>query len=123
MRDGQIAYASDIHIARFVNVISIFLAAMLLIGAIIGLYVVESPKKRLAMLATFTVLFAIGVGLLTNARKPELFAATAASVDSVPVLQQAMLTMIVTRRCSLCSSVEILAAVYAIVPALWRGNW
>lgn len=78
VRDGQIAYASDIHIARFMNVLSIFLAAMLLIGAIIGLYVVQSPKKRLGMLATFTILFAAGVGLLTNARKPELFAATAA---------------------------------------------
>lgn len=59
---------------------SIFLAAILLIGAIIGLYVVQSSKKRLGMMATFTIVFAIGVGLLTNARKPELFAATAAYV-------------------------------------------
>ncbi|KAE9975682.1 hypothetical protein BLS_002490 [Venturia inaequalis] len=78
VRDGQIGYASDVKIAQFVSVVSIFLAAMLLIGAIIGLYVVQSPKKRLGMLATFTTMFAVGVGLLTNARKPELFAATAA---------------------------------------------
>jgi hypothetical protein len=57
---------------------SIFLAAILLIGAIISLYVVQSPEKRLGMMATFTVLFAMGVGLLTNARKAELFAATSA---------------------------------------------
>lgn len=54
------------------------MAAILLIGVIVGLYVAQSPEKRLGMMATFTVLFAIGVGLLTNARKPELFAATAA---------------------------------------------
>jgi hypothetical protein len=77
-RDGHIAYASDIYIARFVNILSILVAAMLLIGAIIGLYAVQSPKKRLGMIATFTIVFAAGVGLLTNARKPELFAATAA---------------------------------------------
>jgi hypothetical protein len=80
-RDRQIAYVSDIYIVRFVNVISISMAAILLIGAIIGLYVVQSPKKRLGMMATFTILFGIGVGLLTNVRKLELFAATAACVN------------------------------------------
>lgn len=66
---------------------SIVLAAMLLNGAIIGLYVVGPPIKRIAILATFTVLFAIGVGLLTDATNPELFIATAALVDSVQGLQ------------------------------------
>jgi uncharacterized membrane protein YqjE len=70
-----------VYIARFVVIFSILLSAFLLIGAIIGLYIVQSPKARLGMIAAFTILFALGVGLLTNARRPELFAATAAYVQ------------------------------------------
>jgi putative Mn2+ efflux pump MntP len=73
-----------VYVARFVVIFSIFLAAFLLIGAIIGLYIVQSPKARLGMIAAFTILFALGVGLLTNARRPELFAATAAYVYQSP---------------------------------------
>ena len=39
-----------------------------------------SPDWRLGLIATFTTLFAASVGLLTNARRAELFAATAAYV-------------------------------------------
>jgi len=50
-----------------VTAISIIVAAILLIGAIISLYIVKQPKERLAVLACYTVLFALRVGLLTNA--------------------------------------------------------
>lgn len=77
-RNGMIAYASDQRIARFVAILSIILAAVLLIGAIVSLYVVKSPNKKLGMIAAFTVIFASSIGILTNARRAELFAATAA---------------------------------------------
>ncbi|KAH4003979.1 hypothetical protein HBH70_064460 [Parastagonospora nodorum] len=73
-----IAYASDRAISSFVAWFSTFLAALLLIGAIVVLYTVHSPDWRLGLIATFTTLFAGSVGLLTNARRVELFAATAA---------------------------------------------
>ena len=47
--------------------ISIIVAAILLIGAIISLYIVQQPKKRLAMIACYAVLFVLSVGLLANA--------------------------------------------------------
>ncbi len=59
-------------------IISTVLAAILLIGAIISLYWVKKPKARLGMIAGFTTLFALSVGLLTNAIRAEVFAATAA---------------------------------------------
>ncbi|KAF2828506.1 hypothetical protein CC86DRAFT_437849 [Ophiobolus disseminans] len=73
-----IAYASDRAISSFVAWFSTLLAAVLLIGAIVILYKVHSPDWRLGLIATFTTLFAGSVGLLTNARRAELFAATAA---------------------------------------------
>jgi hypothetical protein len=64
--------------ARFIAWFSTALAALLLIGAILVLYKVQSPDLRLGLIALFTALFAASVGLLTNARRAELFGATAA---------------------------------------------
>lgn len=61
-----------------VAIISTIIATILLIGAIIGLYIVQDPKSRLIMLSCFTALFAISVGLLTSARRAEIFGSTAA---------------------------------------------
>lgn len=58
--------------------ISTVIAAILLIGAITSLYFVTNSGAKLGMISGFTVLFAIGVGLLTNAKRSEIFAATAA---------------------------------------------
>jgi len=58
--------------------ISTVIAAFLLIGAITSLYFVTNPGAKLSMIAGFTVLFAISVVLLTNAKRSEVFAATAA---------------------------------------------
>ena len=51
---------------------------MLLIGAIVSLYVVTQPAAKLGLVAMYTVLFASSVTLCTNARRAEVFAATAA---------------------------------------------
>jgi hypothetical protein len=66
------------HVAWTVAAISTAFSAILLIGAIVGLYAVKDDKAKLGMVAGFTVLFALGIALLTNARRSEIFAATAA---------------------------------------------
>ena len=53
-------------------------ADLLLLGAIFNLYFVPSSQKRLGLIAGYTGLFAICVGLLTNARRAEIFSACAA---------------------------------------------
>lgn len=76
--DGRTTYTSEAAISRFVAILSTILAAVMLFGAIISLYVVKSEKALLGMLSGWTVLFAACVGLLTNARRDQVFGATAA---------------------------------------------
>lgn len=76
--DGRTTYTSEAAISRFAAILSTLLAAVLLFGAIISLYVVKSEKALLGMLSAWTVLFAACVGLLTNASRNQIFAATAA---------------------------------------------
>ncbi|CAI0652913.1 unnamed protein product [Colletotrichum noveboracense] len=61
-----------------VALISTLIAAILLIGSITGLYFVKDDAAKLGLIAFFTALFALSVGLTTNARRAEIFAGTAA---------------------------------------------
>jgi hypothetical protein len=61
-----------------VGIVSTLVAAILLVGSITALNYVKSQCVQLGMLAGFTAVFALSVALLTNARRVELFAATAA---------------------------------------------
>lgn len=54
------------------------LAAILLFGAICNLYWVVDEKKRLGLIAGYTVAFAACVGFATNAKRSEVFAGCAA---------------------------------------------
>ena len=67
-------------IERIVSIVSITLACALLVGAIVALDFAPGKRARLAILTVFTVAFAATVGLLTNARRAEVFGATAAFV-------------------------------------------
>jgi hypothetical protein len=60
--------------------ISAFLSAVLLMGAIVCLLLVASYSMglRVGMIVLFTGMFAGVVGLLTNARRAEIFGSTAA---------------------------------------------
>jgi hypothetical protein len=60
------------------GVISTFIAAILLIGSIAALYFITAPGTKLGLLGGFTGLFALSFAVLTNARRAEVFAATAA---------------------------------------------
>lgn len=73
-----ITYYPDTAIHAVVSVLSVFITAALLVGAIVALTFAHSQHLKLGLIALFTTVFAAGVGLLTNARKAELYAATAA---------------------------------------------
>ncbi|KAF5232585.1 hypothetical protein FAUST_8617 [Fusarium austroamericanum] len=75
---SSIAYASGKKISTFISYISTVLAAVLLIGAIVILYNIDSDNLKLGLIALFTVLFSASVGLLTNAKRAEVFGAAAA---------------------------------------------
>ena len=76
--DDRIVHISEQKVARFVAVFSTFLAAVLLIGAIVALTFDSSQNGRIITTASFTVLFAGSVSLLTSSGRTEVFAATAA---------------------------------------------
>ncbi|OCL02415.1 hypothetical protein AOQ84DRAFT_423003 [Glonium stellatum] len=71
-------YYPDSTIRHIVSFASVLLAAVLLVGAIASLYFVTSPAAKMGLLAGFTTLFAGSIGLLTNARRVDIYAATAA---------------------------------------------
>jgi hypothetical protein len=76
--DGYSTYISEQSIALCVAITSSVLAAILLFGSVVSLYFVHNPYALLGMLGGWTVLFATCVGLLTSARRDQVFAATAA---------------------------------------------
>ncbi|CAK1356504.1 hypothetical protein CB0940_10959 [Cercospora beticola] len=61
-----------------VSSVSISIAALLLVGSIITLYLVRNPDVRLGLLIVFILLFAIGIRISTSASRENIFAATAA---------------------------------------------
>ncbi|EFQ92999.1 hypothetical protein PTT_09734 [Pyrenophora teres f. teres 0-1] len=75
--DDTLLY-EDKNIVRFVAVLSMLLAATLLVGAVVSLYFVENEKVKLALIAIYTALFAASVKSCTDAKRAEVFAATAA---------------------------------------------
>jgi hypothetical protein len=75
---GPLYYFPAERVAWVVSILSILMSAILLIGAMISLYEVTSKRARLGLVAAFTVFFAASIGLLTNAKRTEIFTATAA---------------------------------------------
>lgn len=54
------------------------LASLLPICSVVALYIVQSNNIRLGMIAIFSACFSLALALMTNARRIEVFAATAA---------------------------------------------
>ncbi|KAH0534091.1 hypothetical protein FGG08_007310 [Glutinoglossum americanum] len=69
------------RVAWIVSSLSVLISAVLLIGAILALYYVSASRMglRLSIVGGFTFVFAASIGLLTNAKRGEIFAATAAN--------------------------------------------
>lgn len=74
------AHFEEKHVTWAVAAISTIIAAGLLIGSIAILNKVSDPGRRIGWIAGFTLLFALSITVLTNARRVEIFAATAAYV-------------------------------------------
>ncbi|KAL4948176.1 hypothetical protein BDW69DRAFT_189508 [Aspergillus filifer] len=81
-RDGlyTIGRLNETSIAVAVALIGILVASFILIDSIVGLYFATDDALKLGLVAGFTALFAISVGVMTNARRSEIFAATAACI-------------------------------------------
>jgi len=78
VRNSSVASYSDYRLGVVVGAINVIVAAGMLFGAIYNLYYVQSEQKKLGLIAGYTVAFAICIGLLTNARRSEVFGACAA---------------------------------------------
>lgn len=63
---------------RFVTLVGIVGATLLLDAAIVALYLVTNDRIRFALIAIYISLFAVSVSVLRDAKRPEMFAATAA---------------------------------------------
>jgi hypothetical protein len=76
----KLYYFPGKRVANIVAFLSISIAALLLIGAILALYFIPSSQmgKRVGVIGVFTTVFAVAVGLLTNAKRGEVFGITAA---------------------------------------------
>lgn len=74
------AHFKEKHVTWAVAAISTFVAAGLLIGSIAVLNKVADSDRRIGWIAGFTLMFALSISFLTNARRVEIFAATAAYV-------------------------------------------
>ena len=71
-------HIKESHVSQVAALISIIIAAILLLGAIVSLRLIKQEDAQLGAIAMFTIFFAGSVGILTNARRAEIFASTAA---------------------------------------------
>lgn len=69
---------SDQKLKGFSEIVGTLLSSIIPITATITLYFVERMPIRLAMVAVYMVIFCGVLGVFTNARRVEIFAATAA---------------------------------------------
>lgn len=77
-RDGRVASFDDNKIRLTVAVISFCVASALLYGANLNLYYVRDERAVLGLIAVWMIAFALCVGLLTNAKRSEIFSASTA---------------------------------------------
>lgn len=78
LSSSPLVYLSESRLHILVSAVNILFAAVLLFGAIYNLYYVKSDQKRLGLIAGYTVLFAGCMGLMTKARRAEIFGACSA---------------------------------------------
>jgi hypothetical protein len=71
-------YYSGKRVARITSFMVLGLSSILPLVAILALNAVQNLSKRLGIIAAFTIVFSTCLGLLTNARRVEVFAASAA---------------------------------------------
>ncbi|KAI1478258.1 hypothetical protein F4774DRAFT_411115 [Daldinia eschscholtzii] len=74
----EIKYYSAKHVSRTVTASTVFLASLVINGAIVALYVVKDEHVRLGMITIFTSLFATSLAVLADGRRTDIILATAA---------------------------------------------
>jgi hypothetical protein len=74
----SVQYLSEPRLSIFVGLVNVVVAASMLFGAIFNLFYVQNEKKRLGILAGYTMAFALCIGFLSNAKRSEIFSASAA---------------------------------------------
>jgi hypothetical protein len=79
-RTDSLIYISHAKIDTFVTIVTVVFAAAFLYGSIWSLFYVRAPATTLGLLTMWTVLFAVVVASITNARRSEIFSACAAYV-------------------------------------------
>jgi hypothetical protein len=79
-RDGalHIGRYNEAAVSWAAKGVTVLAATYLLVGPIFALYTAKDPWYRLVLIQLFTGIFALSAGFMTNARRAELFAATAA---------------------------------------------
>ncbi|KAH8885606.1 hypothetical protein GQ53DRAFT_828647 [Thozetella sp. PMI_491] len=75
--DGIFTYEES-RLAAVVHVFITVVASLLPLASMVVLFVVESYTQRLGIMVGFSACFAVALALMTNARRVEIFAATAA---------------------------------------------
>jgi hypothetical protein len=80
---GVVGYEETI-IYRITYWITSILASLILILSIVVLYLVHSTPARLGTIAAFNILVSVCLMALTNAKRTEVFAITAAYVLGLP---------------------------------------
>lgn len=73
----KISYFQERHLVQLISALSMFIAAILIIGPILALNFTSNPSARLGIAITFIVLFAMGLGLSTGVSRDNIFVATA----------------------------------------------
>ncbi|KAF7511280.1 hypothetical protein GJ744_004845 [Endocarpon pusillum] len=76
--NSSLGYGSERLISFVVSAITVLLAASFLFGAIYALYAIQRDRVKLGVIAGFTIAFALCIALVTNARRSEIFGASAA---------------------------------------------
>ncbi|KKZ62127.1 hypothetical protein EMCG_03371 [[Emmonsia] crescens] len=77
-RDDGTRYYRLRHISRAVAVISTLIVIVDLVGAIVSLYYIRKPEARLGLIAAFTIVFGLSLRFASNAKRAEIFGASAA---------------------------------------------
>jgi hypothetical protein len=101
---GYLISISEQRIEVFVWTLNVVLAAAFLFGAIYNLYYVQNDQKRLGLITGYTVVFALCIGLLTSARRFEVFAACAAYAAVLVVFVSGGLAASRSSVCAPCPS-------------------
>jgi len=77
---SMLTVAAKMKVESVLGILVTVVASLLPICSVVALFIVQSNGLRLGMIAIFSACFSLALALMTNARRIEVFAATAALV-------------------------------------------